>query len=99
LVTPFWPGAYALLERKSPMWANYALWPRSQAFQESEIERIRAARPAFAFVLDLALDGRDELRFINTNPLIHRYIVEHFERLPDSPNPAYQIYKAKQGKE
>lgn len=95
IATPFWPGAYPLLERKSPMWEIYALFPRSQAFEQAEIERIKAAMPRFAFVLDLPLDGRDELRFRNTHPLIHQYILDNFEPLPDSLNPAYQIYKAK----
>lgn len=95
IVTPFWPGAYALLEHKSPMWETYALFPRSLAFEQAEIERIKAARPRFAFIFDLPLDGRDELRFRNTRPLIHQYILDNFELLPDSPNPAYQIYKAK----
>jgi hypothetical protein len=95
LVTPFWPGAYALLNRKAPMWSIYALWPRSVEFQREEISRIQASAPAFAFVLDFALDGRDDLRFKNTYPLIYKYITDHFEKLPDSPSPAYEIYKAR----
>ncbi len=97
VATPFWPGAYALLQRKSPMWEIYALFPRQQGFERAEIERIRTAMPKFAIVLDLPLDGRDELRFRNTHPLIHRYILDNFDRLPKSSNPAYQVYTAKEG--
>jgi hypothetical protein len=95
IAMPFWPGAYPLLERKSPMWEIYALFPRTQAFEQAEVERIKTAKPGFALVFDWPLDGRDELRFRNTHPLIYRYILDHFERLPDSPNPAYRIYRAK----
>ena len=95
IATPFWPGAYALLERKSPVWEIYALFPRSVVFEQAEIERIKVAKPQFAFVLDLPLDGRDELRFKNTHPLIHKYFIENFELLQNSPNPAYKIYRAK----
>lgn len=95
IATPFWPGAFALLERKSPMWELYALFPRSQAFEQAEIERIKTAKPGFAFVLDLPLDGRDELRYRYTHPLIHQYILNNFEQLPNSPNPAYHVYKVK----
>ena len=80
IVTPFWPGAYPLFERKAPMWEIFALFPRSQAFEQAEIERIKAAQPAFAFILDIPLDGRDELRFRNTHPLINQYILDNFDR-------------------
>lgn len=99
IATPFWPGAYALLERKSPMWEIYAFYHHPQAFEQAEIERIKTARSGFALILDIPLDGRDELRFRNTHPLIHQYILDNFEPLPNSPNPAYQIYKAKGGEQ
>lgn len=95
IVTPFWPGAYALLERKSPMWENYALFPRSESFEKKEIERIQASKPGFAFIFDLPLDGLDELRFKNTHPLITQYIINNFNTVSISQNPAYQIYKAR----
>ncbi|HET7062406.1 MAG TPA: hypothetical protein VFI43_09530 [Nitrosospira sp.] len=93
IATPFWPGAYALLERKSPMWAIYALHRRNEADQRSEIARIRAANPGFILLYDFPLDGREELRFRNTHPLIHQYIIENYDLLPSSPNPLYQIFK------
>jgi len=95
VVTPFWPGAYALLERKSPMWEIYALFPRTEAFEKKEIERIKASDPGFAFIFDLPLDGRDEMRFKNTHPLIHQFILNNFESVSNPDNPAYQIYKAR----
>jgi len=97
IAVPFLPGAYALLDRKSPMWEIFPVWPRSQAFEQAEIKRIKTAMPGFAFVLDYPLDGRDELRFRNTHPLIHQYILDHFEELASLPNSAFHIYKAKSG--
>lgn len=95
IATPFWPGAYALLERRSPVWEIYALFPRSELFESQEIERIKASNPGFVFVFDLALDGRDELRFKNTHPLTHKFVLENFEPIGGSQSPAYQIYKAR----
>ena len=95
IAAPFWPGAYPLLNRKSPMWEIYALFPRPEAFERKEIARIQAAKPGFALILDVPLDRRDELRFRNTHPLTHQYILDHFDPLPNSPNPAYKIYKAR----
>ena len=95
IAAPFWPGAYALLKRKSPMWEIYPLLPRSQAFQQTEIERIKMAKPGFALILDQPLDGRDDLRFNNTHPIIDHYIIDNFEALANSPHPSYRIYKLK----
>jgi hypothetical protein len=95
IATPFWPCAYALMGQKSPMWEIYALFPRSEAFEQGEIERIKAARPGFVLIVDYPLDGRDALRFQNSHPLIHQYIMDHFERVSDSSFYNYQIYRAK----
>lgn len=96
IAAPFWPGAYALLERRSPLWEIYATVPRSRDFQEAEIERLRREKPRFALILDVALDGRDELRYKNSHPLCYQYIQDSFERLPALENPAYQIYGPKE---
>ena len=95
IAVPVWPGAYALLERKSPIWEIFPLLPQSKAFEETEIERIKQARPAFAVIIDFPLRGRDELRYKNTHPLTNKFIQDNFERLPYPPRPEYQIYKAK----
>lgn len=95
LAVPFWPGAYALLERPSPMWEIYALFPRSKDFEKKEIQRIRKSNPGFAVVVDIPLDGREDLRFRKTHPLIHEYIVSNFELVSHAGSPLYQVYKAK----
>lgn len=98
LAVPFWPGAYALLERPSPMWEIYALFPRSSDFEKKEIDRIRAANPGFVVVMDFPLDGREELRFKRTHPLIHGYILNHFDSVQHAGGPGYQIYAARRVK-
>jgi hypothetical protein len=92
---PFWPGAYALLDRRAPVWEIYPLFPRGPGFEQAEIRRIEAANPAFAVIVDAPLDGREELRFRNTHPVTWRYIETHFVRTDDSPSPAYLTYRSK----
>jgi hypothetical protein len=93
LIAPFWPGAYPVLRRKAPVWEIYALLPRSVAFQEAEIARIKAANPGFALIIDFALDGRQELRYNNTHPLIDQFIRDNFIPVKGSVAPAYlQVY-------
>jgi hypothetical protein len=97
LTTPFTPGLYAALQRKSPMWENYALVPRSSEFQQGEIERIKVANIGFAVIHDFPLDGRDELRFRNTHPLIDQYIRDNYQQLPGYvSNPAFQLFIRKE---
>lgn len=95
VVAPFWPGAYALLERESPVWEIFALFPRSASFEEKEIERIEAASPGFIFIFDLALDGRDALRFRNTHPMTYQYVLDNFDPVFHAESPAYQIFKSR----
>jgi hypothetical protein len=94
LAVPFWPGAYAVMERKAPIWEIYPLVPRNSTFQEREIERIEDAEPGFVIVWDLALDGREDLRFQNTHPLIDQYIRQNFEQIEDPFSPTgFRIYR------
>jgi hypothetical protein len=96
LAVPFWPGAYAVLERKAPMWDTYPLVPRNSTFQEREIQHIENAEPGFAIVEDRALDGREELRFQNTHPLIDQYIRQNFEQIEEPLSPkGFRIYRTR----
>jgi hypothetical protein len=78
LAEPFMPGAYALLHRRSPAWEIYALFPRPDPFEQAEIARITAAEPTFALISDQPLDGRDELRYSRTHPLIYAFLESRF---------------------
>jgi hypothetical protein len=96
VAVPFWPAAYPLFGRKSPMWEIFAFFPRSEAFQLEEVERIVKANPGFVLVWDYPLDGNEDLRFRNTHPLIDRFFRDHFDPLPDSnANLGYEIYKSR----
>jgi hypothetical protein len=79
------------------MWEIYALFPQRDEFQQREIERIKLANPGFILVLDIALDGRDELRFRNTHPLIERFIQDNFDPIMvDSwSSPVFHFYKSR----
>ena len=94
LVLPFWPGAYPLLDRRAPLWEIYALSPRSDDFQRAEIERIKKADPGYALVFDVPMDGREELKYSNSHPLIDNYIRTHFEAFPNTVSTALLTYKS-----
>jgi hypothetical protein len=83
-IAPYWSGLYAAFGLKSPVWEIYALFPRSESFQRAEIERIEAANVRVAVIQDFPLDGRNDLRYPNTHPLIYAYLNEHFTRAEDA---------------
>ena len=97
ICAPFCPGAYAILGRKSPIWNIYATGTSGATFQQAEIERIKASNPCLAIIDNSSIDGREDLRFCNTNSIVYQYIIENFERVNDATNnPA--IYRSKQSK-
>ncbi|PXV61688.1 hypothetical protein SAMN04487785_103149 [Dyella jiangningensis] len=89
IAVPFFPGAYALMGRRSPTWELYPLFARSEAFQEQEILRLRAAPPSFILVADDPLDGRDDLRFSRTHVVEFAYFSRKFERSPEMAGSSY----------
>lgn len=92
LAVPYLPGAYALTGRRAPQWEVYALFPKPEAFERREIDRIRAASPRFAIVQDIPLDGRPELMFSRTHPLQMRYLRENFREVPGPfADPSLQV--------
>lgn len=95
VVAPLWPGAYALMDRKSPMWESYALFQRGPEFEQSEIALMKAADPGFALIYDLPLDGDEQLRFKNSRPLTYAYFSENFVRVPNPLRPDLEVFVAK----
>ncbi|WP_157956555.1 hypothetical protein [Dyella sp. C11] len=95
-VAPLMPGAYAVLGARSPTMESYTAWKRSQNFQQQELDRLKAANPGFLMIMDVPLDGRDELRYQNTHPLMDQYIKNNYEELSGYTNdPTYHIYRGK----
>lgn len=78
---PVWPGVYALLSVTAPVYYNYPIFPRSDAVQIAEINRLRRRRPQLVLINTIALDGQDQLRYRNTHPLVWSYIRSHYRQI------------------
>ena len=88
-IAPHWPGFYPLLNRNSPVWETYFLFKSTDEHQHRMIVQMRNSKLKLLIVGDIALDGRDELRFRNTHALVWKYIVENFrefhsDKLPEN---------------
>lgn len=74
LIAPSWPGFYPILQRKSPLWDIYFLFPETRERQIQMISNLREKNVNWVISGDIARDGRDDLRFRNT----HKIVWHHF---------------------
>lgn len=81
-VAPHWPAAYSILGQKTPTWESYFMFARPELVQEQEAQRLAADPPKVAIIRNHPMDGREELRFKNTNPLLWKYISENYRAYP-----------------
>jgi hypothetical protein len=88
LVAPYYPGLYAFLHTRAPAWDTYFLWPRSDQLQQTEIQALQRNRTSLILLNpQFALNGRESLELVNTNPKLVEYIKSAYQRsavrLPD----------------
>jgi hypothetical protein len=93
IAAPVWPGAYALLGIRAPVWEIYPLFPRSDSFQRQEISQLQRVRPSLALVYDIGVDGREDLRYAHTHSLIWGYLQTNYRQV-ESPHdlPDLRVY-------
>jgi hypothetical protein len=88
LAAPYYPGLYAFLNTRAPLWDTYFLWPRSDQTQQEDIDALQRSRTALILVNpQFALNGRESLELVHTNPKLVGYIETYYQRsdikLPD----------------
>lgn len=86
MIVPHWPGLYPILQRESPIRDIYFLHPQTEKRQEEIIEELKGENVNWVILGDVALDGREELRFRNLYEFVWQHFKNHFEpvatRLP-----------------
>lgn len=88
---PHAPGLYTFTGRRSPTNQIYFVFPASEETDRHLVEELEAANLQWAMVQDYALDGRDELRFQNTNPFVCKYLRQNFGVVPLSTLPSHTV--------
>ncbi len=97
LIAPHWPMFYPILGRKSPVWDIYLLFPETDTRQKEMIEELRKQNVNWIILGDVALDGRDDLRFKNTHPLLYQHFKDKFEVVANKGLPEnYQLLHRRQ---
>jgi hypothetical protein len=82
LAVPVLAWVYAVLGLRSPVYDTFCVYPASVDEQEQMLTEVRRADVDVAVVVDLALDGRECLRFAATHPLVWRWLVDEFDAVP-----------------
>jgi hypothetical protein len=67
--------------RRSATYDTYCVYPASEREQQRMLRSIEDESVRLALVSDHPLDGRDDLRFSRTHPLVWTYLSAEFERL------------------
>jgi hypothetical protein len=82
-VAPTRPAFYPIFGKTSPDWWLFFFWPATDIAQQRTIARLEAAHVQWALVLDEAIDGRDDLRFQNSNALVWTFLTRSFVRVEE----------------
>jgi hypothetical protein len=93
LAVPTLATLLPMLDRRSAVYDIFCVFPASAIEQRLMLRSIEEQRVALAVVNDLALDGRDDLRFARTHPAVWSHLRSEFEslELPSLP-PGYHVF-------
>jgi hypothetical protein len=81
LAVPTLAELLPILDRRSAVYDIYCMYPASRGEQERMLRSIDEEAVRLALVRDDPLDGREELRFSRTHPLVWSHLVGEFEPL------------------
>jgi hypothetical protein len=97
LAAPYYPGLYAFLGTRAPSWDTYYLWPRSDQIQQEDIEALGRSRTGLILLnAEFAMNGRESLELIRTNPKLVEYIETHYQRSDVKLPGGFELYYSPQ---
>ena len=79
LFVPNLPALYPFTGRRSPTKQIYFVFPATPGEDRALVEEIEAAGVQWVMMHDYPLDGRDDLRFRNTNPQVFENLRRNFK--------------------
>jgi hypothetical protein len=83
VVTPYWPGVYALWQQQSPLYNTYILFPFDEAAQNREISGLQQSHPRFILIDDSTIDNQKQLQFMVNYALVDAYIRAQYQQVHD----------------
>ena len=81
-IGPHLTTLYVILERHSPIREIYLTVKETDIRQKEIIIELEKKSVNWAFVENRGIDGREDLRFMNTYPLVWNYFQDNFRVIP-----------------
>lgn len=79
LIAPYEPGLYPILERTSPIWDPYPLFPVARERQKAIIQSLEHNNVTWALISNRPMDEMDKRRFSNTHKMVWHYLMDNFD--------------------
>jgi hypothetical protein len=80
---PLYCFAYPFMHARCPWYDTYLLFPRDQAWQRGMIQSMKDRRVSLVMLsTDATIDGREDLTFPQTHPLVWQYIQANYAAAP-----------------
>ena len=90
---PYYPGLYAFLNTRAPIWDTYFLWPRSDQVQQSYIDALQRERTRLILLNpEFAINSRENLELVHTNPKLVAYITAQYQRSDIKLPGGFELY-------
>ena len=83
VVTPYWPGVYALWQQQSPLYNTFILFPFDEAIQNREISALQQSHPRFILINDNTIDNQKQIQFKVNYNLVDTYIRAKYQQVYD----------------
>lgn len=95
-IAPHWPTFYPILQRPSPTWQIYFLFPERMDRQEAIIADLQKNNVQWVVLGDVALDRREALRFRHTHAFVWLFLMQNFAPVEVNGLPSgYQLLRKK----
>ena len=83
LAFPHLPTLYPVLGLESPIWGLYSVFPPAEREQKAWIGEMEKNKVQWALIDNWMIDNREDLSFVNSQPLFKEYLKNNFRIDPD----------------
>lgn len=95
LFVPYYPGLYAIFDRRSPIYESFPLFPSRPEKQLEAISDLKRNNTKLVLLWGHRVDNNPSLGFDRTHPMVMNYIRENYVHVRNVPGDDYQVFMKK----